>query len=296
MISLRTDLPLGGDSASRFIPWLMAIMVFLGILSVSGVAVFDTILSGWSRAVTGTLTVQIPALSAINEDSANQARTDRAVFVLRSMPSVRSVQVLEKTEIEALLAPWLGDAAAIGGLPIPVLIDVSLSDDATMIIENLRTAVKTVVPDAIIDDHRRWFEHLIDLTEGFRLLTIGIALIVTTALALTVVYATRASMAEFREVISVLHLIGARDIYVATQFAKRTLSAALKGSAGGLLAGAFTLITISLLASNVDSGFLPDIDLGFGFWVSLPLVSLVATALAMVTAYITVISTLRSMV
>ncbi|MDE0801094.1 MAG: cell division protein [Rhodospirillaceae bacterium] len=296
MISLRTDLPLGGDSASRFIPWLMAIMVFLGILSVSGVAVFDTILSGWSRAVTGTLTVQIPALSAINEDSANQARTDRAVFVLRSMPSVRSVQVLEKTEIEALLAPWLGDAAAIGGLPIPVLIDVSLSDDATMIIENLRTAVKTVVPDAIIDDHRRWFEHLIDLTEGFRLLTIGIALIVTTALALTVVYATRASMAEFREVISVLHLIGARDIYVATQFAKRTLSAALKGSAGGLLAGAFTLITISLLASNVESGFLPDIDLGFGFWVSLPLVSLVATALAMVTAYITVISTLRSMV
>lgn len=296
MISLRTDLPLGGDSASRFIPWLMAIMVFLGILSVSGVAVFDTILSGWSRAVTGTLTVQIPALSAINEDSANQARTDRAVSALRSLPSVRSVQVLENSEIEALLAPWLGDVAAIGDLPIPVLIDVSLSDESTVIIEELRTAVTTVVPDAIIDDHRRWFEHLIDLTEGFRLLTIGIALIVTTALALTVVYATRASMAEFREVISVLHLIGARDVYVATQFAKRTLSAALKGSAGGLLAGVLTQIAIGLLASNVESGFLPDIDLGFGFWISLPLVSLVAAALAMVTAYVTVLSTLRSMV
>jgi cell division transport system permease protein len=296
MISLRTDLPLGGDSASRFIPWLMAIMVFLGILSVSGVAVFDTILSGWSRAVTGTLTVQIPALSAINEDSANQARTDRAVAALESLPSVRSVKVLKNTEIEALLAPWLGDAAAIGDLPIPVLIDVSLSDESTAIIEELRTAVTTVVPDAIIDDHRRWFEHLIDLTEGFRLLTIGIALIVTTALALTVVYASRASMAEFREVISVLHLIGARDIYVATQFAKRTLSAALKGSAGGLLAGVFTQIAIGLLASNVESGFLPDIDLGFGFWISLPLVSLAAAVLAMITAYITVLSTLRSMV
>jgi len=296
MISLRTDLPLGGDSASRFIPWLMAIMVFLGILSVSGVAVFDTILSGWSRAVTGTLTVQIPALSAINEDSANQARTDRAVAALESLPSVRSVKVLKNTEIEALLAPWLGDAAAIRDLPIPVLIDVSLSDESTAIIEGLRTAVTTVVPDAIIDDHRRWFEHLIDLTEGFRLLTIGIALIVTTALALTVVYATRASMAEFREVISVLHLIGARDIYVATQFAKRTLSAALKGSAGGLLAGVFTQIAIGLLASNVESGFLPDIDLGFGFWISLPLVSLAAAVLAMITAYITVLSTLRSMV
>jgi cell division transport system permease protein len=152
------------------------------------------------------------------------------------------------------------------------------------------------VPDAIIDDHRRWFEHLIDLTEGFRLLAIGVALVVTTALALTIVYATRASLAEFREVISVLHLIGARDVYVATQFAKRTLIAALKGSAGGLIAGALALFAIGLLARNVESGFLPDIELTLGFWVLPLLVSLFATTLAMVTAFTTVLSTLRSMV
>lgn len=296
MMTLRTDLPLGGDSASKFIPWLVAIMVFLGILSVSGVAVFDTILSGWSRAVTGTLTVQIPALPADTENEANQARTERAVIALTNLPYVESARVLEDAEIDALLAPWLGDAAAAEDLPLPDLIDVSLSDDSAEILSELRTSVITVVPDAIIDDHRRWFEHLIDLTEGFRLLTIGIAVVVTTALALTIVYATRASLAEFREVISVLHLIGARDMYVAAQFAKRTLSAALKGSAGGFIAGTFTLVAIGLLARNVESGFLPDIDLSFGFWVSIPLVSLFASLLATVTAYVTVLRTLRSMV
>lgn len=296
MITLRTDLPLGGDSASRFIPWLVAIMVFLGILSVSGVAVFDTILSGWSRSVTGTLTVQIPALPANTEEEANTARTDRAVTALTELSSVTAVRVLEDAEIDALLAPWLGDAAAAGDLPLPDLIDVSLSDDSVDILAELRAAVTSVVPDAIVDDHRKWFEHLIDLTEGFRLLTIGIALIVTTALALTIVYATRASLAEFKEVISVLHLTGARDMYIASQFAKRTLSAALKGSAGGFIVGTVTLVAIGVLARNVESGFLPDINLSFGFWVSIPLVSLFASMLAMITAFVTVLGTLRSMV
>ena len=296
MISLRTDLPLGGDSASRFIPWLVAIMVFLGILAVSGVSVFDTILSGWSRAVTGTVTVQIPALPADSEKEANQARTDRAVAALTALPSVESARVLESSEIDALLAPWLGEGAAAGDLPLPDLIDVTLTDDAATTLDLIRTSVTTVVPDAIVDDHRRWFEHLIDLTEGFRLLTIGVALVVTVALALTIVYATRASLAEFKEVISVLHLIGARDIYVASQFAKRTLSAALKGSAGGFVAGTIALVAIGWLAQNVESGFLPDIDLSLGFWISIPLVSLFAATLAMVTAFITVLGTLRSMV
>ena len=67
MIDLRSELPLGGDSATAYIPWLVAIMVFLGTLAVSGVNTFDSILQGWSRSVTGTLTVQIP--SAASETS-----------------------------------------------------------------------------------------------------------------------------------------------------------------------------------------------------------------------------------
>ncbi len=296
MITLRTDLPLGGDSASRFIPWLVAIMVFLGILAISGVAVFDAVLSGWSRSVTGTLTIQIPALPAESEDKENTARTDRAITALTALANVESVRVLTNQEMDALLAPWLGEGTATGGLPLPALIDVALSEDSIDDLDHLRETVIAVVPDAIIDDHRRWFEHLIDLTEGFRLLTLGVAFVVTTALALTIVYATRASLAEFKEVISVLHLIGARDMYVAVQFAKRTLVAALKGCAGGLAAGAFALLTIGWLARNVESGFLPDVNLGFLFWASIPLVALFAAILAMVTAYITVFGSLRSMV
>jgi cell division transport system permease protein len=295
MLDLRTDLPLGGDSATGFIPWLVALMVFLGILAISGVNIFDTILSGWSRSITGTLTVQIPALPIDAEDSINTARTERVVAVLEDLPAVESVRVLTGSEMDALLAPWLGEGASTSELPLPALIDVTLVSGAPSSMNDLRNTLVAIVPDAVVDDHRRWFEHLIELTNGFRLLALGVAMVVAVALALTVVYATRASMAEFGEIIAIFHFIGAQDKYVAAQFAKRTLLAAFKGSVGGFLGGTATLLSIGWLARNVESGLLPDVSLGWMFWVSLPAVALMAALLAMVTAYVTVLSTLRTM-
>ncbi len=295
MIKLRSDLPISGDSASGFIPWLVAIMVFLGILAISGVNVFDIILSGWSRTVTGTLTIQIPALPSDQISSANTDRAERVVTALQSIPTIQSVRVLSDSELDALLSPWLGDKPGMSDLPLPALIDVTLTNDAPSALNEIRTAVHELVPNAVLDDHRRWFEHLIELTKGFRMLAFCVAIVVTFALALTVVYATRASLAEFSEIIAVFHFIGARDMYVAAQFSKRTFLAAFKGSAGGLLGAFVMLLSIALLAQNVESGFLPDISLSWTFWVSLPIIALLAALLAMITAYITVMGTLRTM-
>jgi len=274
----------------------MAIMVYLGILSISGVTVFDAILSGWSRAVTGTVTVQIPSLGPTSELKDEQARTARAVRTLEALPNVATLRVLTNSEIDALIAPWLGEDVTSAELPLPVLIDIVMTDDSTNAVDKLREAVTDVVPDAIVDDHRKWFEHLIDLTEGFRVLAIGASLVVTAALALTIIYATRASLAEFREVISVLHFIGARDNYIAIQFAKRTLNSALLGSLAGLLSGGISILSIGWLARNVESGFLPEVELGFYFWLAIPVIALVAALLAMTTAFITVLRTLRTMI
>ena len=121
-------------------------MVFLGILAISGVAVFDAVLSGWSRSVTGTLTIQIPAMPAESEDKENTARTDRAITALTALANVESVRVLTNQEMDALLAPWLGEGIATGGLPLPALIDVALSEDSIDDLDHLRETVIAVCP------------------------------------------------------------------------------------------------------------------------------------------------------
>ena len=59
MFASRSDLPLDRDALSRFLPWLIAFMVFLAVLAMAGVLVLNTIAARWDKGITGTLTVQI---------------------------------------------------------------------------------------------------------------------------------------------------------------------------------------------------------------------------------------------
>jgi len=295
MIDLRSDLPHGGDSAAAYIPWLVAIMVFLGILAISGASTFDSILKGWARSVTGTLTIQIPPNIADQNADVARIEIEKLLATLRTLPSVESVNVLSDADIDRLLAPWLGEDIGSSGIPMPILLDVTLADDASQNLDNLRRKIQEVLPDTVIDDHRRWFEHLIALAEGLRILALFVSIVVTAALSFTIIYATRASLAEFRDIIAVFHFIGARDGYVAGQFAKRTFLAAGKGSTWGFVTGGVALFAIGWLANNVESGFLPEVALGVTFWLTLPMIGLIAATIAMVTAYLTVIGTLRNM-
>ena len=60
MFALRSDLPLRGDSASRFVAWLVMVLVFIAAFAVTVGAYVGVLLEDWNRGVSGTLTVQIP--------------------------------------------------------------------------------------------------------------------------------------------------------------------------------------------------------------------------------------------
>src|SRR5204862_307804 len=65
---------------------------------------------------------------------------------------------------------------------------------------------------------------------------IGIVILVIAATALAVAFATRGAMAGNREIVEVLHFVGATDSYIARQFQKHFLSLGLRGGGiGGAL-------------------------------------------------------------
>jgi len=70
--------------------------------------------------------------------------------------------------------------------------------------------------------------------------------LVLTAMMLSVVFATRAAMAGNRDVIEVLHLVGAEDGFIANEFQRHFLLLGLKGAAagGGAAIVAFTVSII----------------------------------------------------
>ena len=89
----RRDLPLSGDSA-RFLPLLIAFMVFLAALALLGAEALRQTAERWESGLSGQMTVQLPAEAGEEEE----ARVATAVALLQDIPGVASLEVLERDE------------------------------------------------------------------------------------------------------------------------------------------------------------------------------------------------------
>jgi cell division transport system permease protein len=59
MAKETADLPLRHDAASRFVPYLIAVMVYLAALALAGAMLIASAVGDWTSGLRGTLTVQI---------------------------------------------------------------------------------------------------------------------------------------------------------------------------------------------------------------------------------------------
>lgn len=295
----RANLPISADSTGRYLPWLVAMMVFLAVLALAGALAVGGVLQDWRRDVAGTVTVQIVPATGVDPASA-RAETDRrvaqALAVLRDRPFVTAAEPLGEPSLVALLEPWLGSSDLVRDLPLPRLIDVRIAPDSRPDLAALGETLREDVPGASLDDHQVWLSGIIDLAEGLSLLGGLVVALVAAATAATVVHATRLGLEVHREQIEVLHLIGAHDRYIAQQFAARMVGWTLEGGLIGLLAAMPTLMLVSWLAADMEQGLLPPFSLSFWDWMALALVPAGAALLAMVAARMTVRRALRRMV
>ncbi len=292
MLSSRSDLPLDHDALSRFLPWIIAFMVYLAALALAGALVLNTLTARWDRGASATLTIQIPPAGDADED---ERRVRAVLAMVEAMSGVVDARALERDSLMALLEPWLGDTAAPEDLPLPRLIDVELDPGGDVDVAALSQSLAAMVPGATVDDHRVWLDGVVRLFRAVEILAGAVLLLMSAATVGTVVFTTRTGLAIHHEVIEVLHLIGAQDAYIAAQFAARALALGLRGGAIGFALAVPTLLAIGALAAHLEAGLLPELSLGPGQWVVLAALPLVVAGIAMVTARLTVTRTLARM-
>jgi cell division transport system permease protein len=127
-----------------------------------------------------------------------------------------------------------------------------------------------------------------------------VILVIAAASVLTVVFTTRTGLAVHREVIEVLHLIGARDGYIARQFEREALRLGLAGGAAGLALAVLTLLALGHAAAATallgdEVRLLPALHLATWQWASLCLLPAAAALVAVATARLTVLRALARM-
>jgi len=292
MLGHGSDLPFERDPLARFLPWLIAFMAYLAVLALAGVQVLSTTVGDWHSDLNGSLTVQIPAAETAEDDQAN---VGKVMDILLDTVNVSHAEVVSEDRVVALLEPWLGDKDIARELPLPQLIDVNVRQDRPLDFDTLRTRIEEAVPGATIDNHGVWLRHLVQLIRTTEIITVVVLTLIGLITAGTVVFATRTGLAIHHDAIELLHIIGARDSYVAWQFARRALLLGLKGGLIGLVFGAATLFALGQLAARLQGTMLFEHGLAPHHWAVLAIVPVTVALIAMLTARITVMRSLTSM-
>jgi cell division transport system permease protein len=270
---------------------VIAIMTFLAALALGGVMIAERSVQSWQAGLTGRLTVQVLPQGA----TPPEAEVRAAVEVLKGTPGVTSVAALSDADNLSLVEPWLGRDAIVSELPFPRLIDVRLVPGATPDIEALASQLKSVAPHAVLDDHGRWIERLRSTADVVVLGALAILALIAIGTAASVAFATRAGLAAHREIVQLLHLMGAQDQFIARAFERHYFLGALAASAVGTALAAVAFRA----ASSLDQiglqavSFLPPLALSAGelFW--LLLVPATAAAIAWATARLSVLAALH---
>lgn len=295
----RSELQLNRDTARRFIPFMVAAMVYLATLALAGAVVVGATVDRWSEGLRGTLTVQLPGGRGDSSVAETAARTDTAVSLLLETPGIATAQPVPASDLESLLEPWLGKGNLPADLPIPVLIDVTLDSGARIDLVALQRNLAGVVPGARVSDNGVYLERLVRLARSVQLVAGVVMLLVALAAVAIIVFATRAGLSMHRETIELLHLIGARDAYIARQFVTNALWHGVLGGIIGVVLAAATVVSLGVIAGEVSlpvAGLrLPEqLSISLVLWLAGGLlIPVIAGLVAMATARLTVMRTLR---
>ena len=276
------DLIAGDPQADRAVPptgftarltlFTAGAMAFLAVFAMALSLATGRLADRWSAELARTSTLRITA----PVDQAD-AQLRAAITVLETTPGVAAARPLSADEQRALLEPWFGAGLPVEDLAIPQLIEI-IEEGGGYDSIGLRARLQAEVPGAVLDDHTRWREPLIKAANRLRTLGWLAIVLIAGSTAAMITLAAQAALAANAQVIRVMRLVGARDIYIAGAFVRRFTLRALTGGAIGTVVG---MIAIWLLPStDVAGGFLTGLGFQGVGWLAPLIIPPLAAAVA----------------
>ncbi|MCZ6838279.1 MAG: FtsX-like permease family protein, partial [Alphaproteobacteria bacterium] len=108
-------------------------------------------------------------------------------------------------------------------------------------------------------------------------------------------FATRSGLAVHAAIINLLHVMGARDAYIARQFQMQAMMLGIRGGIIGSLAAIVVLAVLTTMSAGIDVALLPSAPLSPAQWPLLIIVPVTAVIITMATARVTVLRALAEM-
>jgi cell division transport system permease protein len=234
--------------AGRTLVLLVAIMTFLSAVTLGGVVLVQKSAVAWSSDVGREVTIQIRPV----EGEVMESNLRTAVALAEQTPGVTAARALTITESQELLEPWLGTGLELSAIDIPRLVVVELGDPEDADLGKLERDL-AAVNGASLDTHAAWRQQLNAMAGTIVISGLLVLSLIVVATVLAIIFATRGTMASNREIVDVLHFIGASNSFIAGEFQGRFLSIGFRGGIVGGVAAILFFIAVGLTTGNVVS-------------------------------------------
>ena len=269
------------DNRDGSLIFVVATLCFLACLMALTVIATNRAVQGWSDQLNSQATIIVRPRANETPDLA----AARAAEALAGVPGVTEARALEREKAEALVEPWLGDITDLEDLPIPRLVAVDLDNTHPATSATLSAALKARGIDGIVDDHSIWTRDIARSAGVLRWVCGGVFILITASAGAIVALATRAGLLARREVVEVLHLTGAENLYIARLFQARF--AQLAAWAGALGAVGAAGVGAILRVTGGGGGLTPAIPIIWSDLLAVAPCPLVAALVAAIAARLT---------
>lgn len=294
----NTDFPLWNDPSARFTPWIVALMVYLATISLLISLTINSTLNHWDQGFSNKLTIEIaPAVMSFSEGNLqiNEQEAEEAIRILRHYPGIKTFRLLNRAEMLKMVQPWFGQNDPLQELPLSTLIDVEVNDHDQFNVDFLKKKIQEKLPNATVEDHQIWKKGLFNMAYTIKTISILVVLFIFIAAIFTITFTTQTSLIIHKHIIHILHLMGAKNQYIAKQFQIHTLYLGLKGSFVGVIFTALTVLIFENFLSKVDTTFLTRVISSWDIWAITILVPLLIIFFMVISARFTTLLMLRKL-
>jgi cell division transport system permease protein len=232
-----------------------------------------------------------------NPDKEIEERIKNITEILKQTPGIKSSYAMSLKETTELLKPWLGDIGKNKlDIPLPRIITVEISDIIPLNIKALTDEIKNYSHLITIETYETWMSEFTKTLSALQTLLGLIIILILTTTGITICYATKSGLTTNKNVIEVMHMVGAQNSYISKHFSNQMMQLSITGGIIGYIISCISIMIIKHFAQNIDGGIISNFNFSTELYWYILLIPITAGIISKLTAIFTINKTLNEMV
>ena len=288
---ITADIPFERDDAHRMLPAIIACMVGFAALLLAAALCLNHALSIQSRDISGVLQVQIPS-------GASPDTIDKTAAFLKQTQGVKTVTILHDEQMQELLKPWLGSDISLADLPVPTLLDVQadVKDGAPDLdVTALGKSLHNINASIRVDAQGPWVSQFSSALSLLQALVLLVAILLLICVIGMIVLVAKTNLKLHFKTVGLLHMFGATDDYILTQFQWSSAWLAGRGALAGVGFAALLFLLAVIFSHQVESPVIPQLSFSAMHLATFLLLPVLTALVSLVATRLTVQSMLHAM-